>query len=350
MFSTLSRGGVKGYLSRCSNTEMCYIRYFSTEKHPALRRRYLSVIAAITGAAAMLLTYVYVNKQYVVVGVRSEYDTTPPNPSFASSFALGTVAAAIASTCVYPLDKIKTRLQSGGGNIISILRILTKEGPLYLFRGLSPQIAMIGPINAAQLAANDFGHRFFRGKDKNRELTLFETLMSAMGAGIVEIALCNPQEVVKIRMQMQGIKGVPVQSATRVVRELGLFGLYKGVSACAMRDIPFNLIYFTSYEFLKRRIAPVDSQISAHHLLLAGIAAGSISAALVTPADTLKTRLQNGQNNYRNVYHCLVDTYRNHGGGSALWRGTVPRVLNIAPMFGIQLMVFEVLQRYFFPS
>jgi len=171
-----------------------------------------------------------------------------------------------------------------------------------------------------------------------------------MGAGLTEIALCNPQEVVKIRMQMQGTQGVPAQSATRVVRELGPLGLYKGVNACAIRDIPFNLIYFTVYEFLKRRMAPVDSQIGAHNLLLAGIVAGSIAAALVTPADTIKTRLQNGQFNYRNMYHCLVDTCRNHGGGRALWRGTLPRVLIISPMFGIQLMVFEMLQRYFFPT
>jgi len=357
MFNTLSRGGLRGSSGRSSiiKTKRC-IRYFSNAKSST--RRYLCVIA-ITGTVALLATYGHVasahEKQYVVVDIsifdQTEYAITSSKQNFVSSFAMGTVAAVIASTCVYPLDKIKTRIQSGGGGIISVLRtILTKEGPLYLYRGLSPQIAVIGPVNAAQLAANDLGHRFFRGENKNRELTLFETIISAMGAGLVEIGLCNPQEVVKIRMQMQGTQGVPMKSVTNVVRELGPSGLYKGVAACAIRDMPFNVIYFTVYEFLKRRLAPVDSQIGAQDFLLAGVAAGSISAALVTPADTIKTRLQNGQVDYRNMYHCLVDTYKNHGGGRALWRGTVPRVLIIGPMFGIQLMVFEMLQRYFFPS
>jgi solute carrier family 25 (mitochondrial aspartate/glutamate transporter), member 12/13 len=41
-------------------------------------------------------------------------------------------------------------------------------------------------------------------------------------------------------------------SAITVVKELGLFGLYKGVGACLLRDIPFSGIFFPAYAHIKK--------------------------------------------------------------------------------------------------
>lgn len=50
----------------------------------------------------------------------------------------------------------------------------------------------------------------------------------------------NPLEIVKIRLQVQGemakSSGTPQRSAMWIVRNLGLVGLYKGASACLLRD------------------------------------------------------------------------------------------------------------------
>ena len=51
----------------------------------------------------------------------------------------------------------------------------------------------------------------------------------------------NPLEIVKIRLQVQGevaknVEGTPRRSAMWIVRNLGLVGLYKGASACLLRD------------------------------------------------------------------------------------------------------------------
>lgn len=43
-------------------------------------------------------------------------------------------------------------------------------------------------------------------------------------------------------------------SAVSIVRQLGLVGLYKGVSACLLRDIPFSAIYFPVYAHMKKDI------------------------------------------------------------------------------------------------
>ena len=58
----------------------------------------------------------------------------------------------------------------------------------------------------------------------------------------------NPMEIVKIRLQMAAMNEAAARpSALTVVKELGFLGLYKGATACFMRDIPFSMIYFPTY-------------------------------------------------------------------------------------------------------
>ena len=52
----------------------------------------------------------------------------------------------------------------------------------------------------------------------------------------------------KIRLQVQGeaakLEGAKPKGAIHIVKQLGLLGLYRGASACLLRDIPFSAIYF----------------------------------------------------------------------------------------------------------
>jgi solute carrier family 25 aspartate/glutamate transporter 12/13 len=62
----------------------------------------------------------------------------------------------------------------------------------------------------------------------------------------------------KIRLQIQGeaakIEGAVAKGAVHIVRQLGIVGLYRGASACLLRDIPFSAIYFPSYWHLKKDV------------------------------------------------------------------------------------------------
>jgi solute carrier family 25 aspartate/glutamate transporter 12/13 len=280
--------------------------------------------------------------------VRKSLHGSDADISLFQSFYLGTIAAVIASTVVFPMDKIKTRLQSvpSKGSILSTARsIVVQEGILKLYRGLSPQLVMIGPVNAAQMAANDFVQRKFRAGE-DRDLLFKELLIAGMAAGVAEIVLANPQEVIKIRMQMQqGSTEKPFTSPVDLLRQVGFRGLYKGVGACAIRDMPFNLIFFSSYDYMKRNLADKQTHtVSPHNLLLAGAASAVLGSTLSTPADVIKTRLQNGEYNYKSYSECVRHIYSD-GGYSAFFRGLFPRLLIIAPMFGIQFMIFENLQK-----
>ncbi len=109
---------------------------------------------------------------------------------------------------------------------------------------------------------------------------------------------------VKIRLQLQGqliaaamqaggataAAAVEKESAMSIVRGLGITGLYKGASACLLRDVPFSGIYFPVYAAVKKWFVAGSnkSEIEPHHLLLAGAIAGAPAASLVTPADVIK--------------------------------------------------------------
>lgn len=87
------------------------------------------------------------------------------------------------------------------------------------------------------------------------------------------------------------------------------------------------------------------------NLLTAGAMAGVPAASLVTPADVIKTRLQvaarAGQTTYSGVIDCFRKILREEG-PSAFWKGTAARVFRSSPQFGVTLVTYELLQRWFY--
>ncbi|XP_009944953.1 PREDICTED: calcium-binding mitochondrial carrier protein Aralar2-like, partial [Leptosomus discolor] len=78
---------------------------------------------------------------------------------------------------------------------------------------------------------------------------------------------------------------------------------------------------------------------------------GMPAASLVTPADVIKTRLQvaarAGQTTYSGVVDCFVKILREEG-PKALWKGAGARVFRSSPQFGVTLVTYELLQRWFY--
>ena len=62
-------------------------------------------------------------------------------------------------------------------------------------------------------------------------------------------------------MQGEAAKATPNQvkkGAVHIIRQLGIVGLYKGATACLMRDIPFSAIYFPVYSHFKTDVFHQD--------------------------------------------------------------------------------------------
>ncbi|XP_058609137.1 electrogenic aspartate/glutamate antiporter SLC25A13, mitochondrial isoform X2 [Onychostoma macrolepis] len=277
-------------------------------------------------------------------------------------FALGSVAGAVGATAVYPIDLVKTRMQNqrSSGSFMDELmyknsfdcfkKVVRYEGFFGLYRGLVPQLLGVAPEKAIKLTVNDF----VRGKtmQKDGRVPLPAEIMAGGCAGGSQVIFTNPLEIVKIRLQVAGeITTGPRVSALSVIRDLGFFGLYKGAKACFLRDIPFSAIYFPCYAHTKAALTDEDGRVGPGRLLLAGALAGMPAASLVTPADVIKTRLQVAARAGQTTYNGLIDCFwkiLQEEGPRAFWKGAGARVFRSSPQFGVTLVTYELLQRWFY--
>lgn len=278
-------------------------------------------------------------------------------------FLLGSIAGAIGAFAVYPIDLVKTRMQnqrskSYVGEVMyrnsfdCFKKVIRHEGVLGLYKGLAVQLIGVAPEKAIKLTVNDFVRDKFM--QYTGELPLYAEIISGGMAGGCQVIFTNPMEIVKIRMQVAGEinRGLARSERTiKIVRELGFFGLYKGVRACLLRDIPFSMIYFPSYSHMKKYFADEKGHNSPMSLFWAGLIAGVPAAGLCTPADVIKTRIQvkerQGQTTYKGVFDAAIKIYREEG-PRAFWKGSGARVFRSSPQFGVTLLSYELLQRAFY--
>ncbi|KAM4796345.1 mitochondrial glutamate carrier 1-like [Rhinophrynus dorsalis] len=302
----------------------------------------------------------------------------------------GGVAGIIGVTCVFPIDLTKTRLQNqrNGQQIYKSIwdclrKTLRSEGYFGMYRGAAVNLTLVTPEKAIKLAANDFFRHHLSKNGTN--LTLSKEMLAGCGAGTCQVIITTPMEMLKIQLQDAGrlasqqktvtgiqslthgtkhLNAIPVltraynvaptsvsrkMSATQIASELfrteGIRGLYKGLGATLLRDVPFSVIYFPLFSNLNKlgQDSP-DDRAPFLHSFVAGCIAGSTAAVAVNPCDVIKTRLQSlnkGAN--EETYHGIVDCARKiwiKEGPSAFLKGSGCRALVIAPLFGIAQVVY----------
>ena len=90
----------------------------------------------------------------------------------------------------------------------------------------------------------------------------------------------------------------------------------------------------------------MDLNRTRFHSLCAGLFAGMTASVAVNPLDVIKTRLQvlkraEGEPVYNGIIDCAVRVFRQEG-ITAFYKGAVPRMIVIAPLFGIAQMVYFI--------
>ena len=179
----------------------------------------------------------------------------------------GAIAGGIGAAFVYPIDLSKTRMQNQRivegveplykNTIDCAMKVVRHEGIIGLYRGLLPQLVGVAPEKAIKLSVNDLLRGWFGKEDTegNQQLALPLEIIAGGSAGASQVMFTNPLEIVKIRLQTIGeqvrLEGATPKGAVTIVKELGFLGLYKGASACLLRDVPFSAIYFPAYASAK---------------------------------------------------------------------------------------------------
>lgn len=294
----------------------------------------------------------------------------------------GGIAGLIGVTCVFPIDLAKTRLQNqqNGQRMYTsmsdcLIKTIRSEGYFGMYRGAAVNLTLVTPEKAIKLAANDFFRQALSKDGKN--LTLIKEMLAGCGAGTCQVIVTTPMEMLKIQLQdagrlaaqkklmasQAGLNGAAVEPSSvrptaiaisrELLREKGIAGLYKGLGATILRDVPFSIIYFPLFANLNKLGQKTPDEKSPFFVsFLAGCAAGSIAAVAVNPCDVIKTRLQSlqrgvNEDTYSGIIDCTRKIWRSEG-PAAFLKGAYCRALVIAPLFGIaQVIYFIGIGEYF---
>jgi len=266
------------------------------------------------------------------------------------NLVMGGTAGIIGACSTYPLDMVKTRMQNQkasqkiyDSSLDCFKKIIKADGVRGLYRGLQAQLIGITPEKAIKLTVNDFIRYTFTNKETG-EIKVYHEALAGSAAGLTQVVVTNPYELVKVRLQTSKL------SAAVVLKELGFRGLFTGAPATLLRDVPFSAMYFTMYGNLKRIYKDENGHVPFQTLFLCSGFAGMIAAGAVTPADVIKTRLQVKTQGTDVMYKGIADCFNRivkEEGPRALFKGAVPRMMIISPLFAITLAVYEVLQGYF---
>lgn len=251
----------------------------------------------------------------------SELDIQPSlKPTTDVSMIAGGIAGLTVDLALYPLDTIKTRLQSSEG-------FLKSGGLRGVYRGMQSVALGSAPGSAAFFVAYEQTAPKFAqlaGQDNTRQIagTNYKIYASSpighmLAAMFGEFAACLirvPTDHLKMRMQINKF------TTLREALQDSPHRLYSGFATTLTREIPFSVIQFPLYEFLKRRLHDVRFR-HAHHTLnksyeeslnyaqvpvlytsIIGAMVGFVAAALTTPLDVSRTRIMLGRDPYGESY------------------------------------------------
>ncbi|XP_042309156.1 S-adenosylmethionine mitochondrial carrier protein isoform X1 [Sceloporus undulatus] len=303
-------------------------------------------------------------------------------------FLVSLTAGGLAGVCVdlilFPLDTVKTRLQS--------LQGFKKAGG---FRGIYAGVPSAAVGSFPNAAAFFVTYEYTKSLLHTNGSPYLRPITHMLAASFGEVVACLirvPSEVVKQRAQVS-----PSSSTLRILSntlyEEGILGLYRGYKSTVIREIPFSLVQFPLWESLKEqdnknaRKCKEDAReesnvfelfvhlekyvLSYSHILRQGILgggfeflplkysllhldfwswkqghvvdswqsavcgafAGGFAAAVTTPLDVAKTRIMLAKTGSRNasgnVLSVLHGVWRTQG-IPGLFAGIVPRMSAIS--------------------
>lgn len=251
----------------------------------------------------------------------------------AREIAYGSTAGICGKLVEYPFDTIKVRLQlsphfRSSSTLQAIKETYVNEGIVRgFYRGL--RAPLVGAC--LETAVLFLSYRWALNQYKARVAPLTDdvsiVVKSAAGgfSGFMAAFVLTPVELVKCRLQVQNV-GVGTQPShlygaviRSVIKNDGVFGLWKGLYSTIVREIGGTAIWFTTYEGCIEYFSR-NRPLSTTDYLVSGALAGIAFNLSMFPVDTIKSniqvdgrqgmvgttlRLMASPGGFRNLYHGL---------------------------------------------
>ncbi|KAJ8983645.1 hypothetical protein NQ317_019564 [Molorchus minor] len=185
-------------------------------------------------------------------------------PGFATKAVIGMASGVCGAFVGTPAEIALIRMTADGrlplnerrnykSVVDALVRIYREEGLLTLWRGAMPTMGRAMVVNAAQLASYSQAKQLLI-ENLNLSEGIFLHFVASMISGLITTAASMPVDIAKTRIQnMKTIDGKPeykgpVDVLAKVVRNEGLFALWKGFAPYYFRLGPHTVLTFIFLE------------------------------------------------------------------------------------------------------
>ncbi|XP_054718507.1 mitoferrin-2-like [Uloborus diversus] len=284
-----------------------------------------------------------------------DYETLPCG-STTTHMVAGAFAGIMEHCVMYPLDSVKTRMQSLKPSPKAYYRsipeafskIIRHEGVLRPVRGMSAVVVGAGPAHALYFSCYEKMKRMISGTEHGSGKPLAQGLAGAVST-LLHDAIMNPADVVKQRLQMYNS---PYKSCLECFKNIwkteGARAFYRSYTTQLTMNVPFQSIHFMTYEFCQELTNHKRTYNPLAHMF-SGAISGAFAAAVTTPLDVCKTLLNTQEQQALNLtkqtqisglINAATVIYR-FSGPRGYFRGMQARVIYQVPSTAIAWSVYE---------
>lgn len=250
------------------------------------------------------------------------------NKDILSNFAFGGFSGSVGVFISHPFDTIKTNFQENKQLNLKVNINTVKK----LYRGIIPPMIGVGFEKAVVFGTYETSRYLLKSYNLNDTLKVFT---SGAIAGLFASIVVTPFERMKILLQTGNSNNLKFNPKF----------YFTGISATFTRETPGFALYFSVYEYLKKKYySDINKTITPLSSFLFGGLAGTVSWIFIYPQDRIKTKMQSSIDN-RKFFKIYKDIVLKEG-YSGLYKGFTYALMRAVPLHAGTFMTMEIIKNY----